>query len=197
MNRWFWLFCCLLGFFPREAPAEEGVIPGNQVLVSTEEMYRRWAKHRPEEVIAQGRKAVQYIQNNGESVFSEFNEPSKEEWWSDRPYFTPVMVMRCDEMRNVTHPVAQFYKILTQKGTVSKFVDVRGEHTFLELCQKLIRKSEPVWVKQYHYWPGTKEPVWMAVLGMPVPGTFYQIHLFYLTPEPDLERLNQLLLTNP
>ena len=36
----------------------------------------------------------------------------------------------------------------------------------------------------------------MAVLGLPVPDSPYQVHVFYITPNPDIEALDQLLLKN-
>ena len=172
---------------------ESDAMPWAVEQVSTQEMYLRWAKHSPEEIIAHAQKAVRYIQENGPSIFGEFNDPNSDQWWPGRPFFSPVMVMRCDELRLATHPIPKFYPTMIQPGFIKKFTDTRGEHTFFYLCAKLASQSKGAWTKQLHFWPGTQEPVWMAVLGLNIPGTPYQVHAFYITPQPDLEKLNQRL----
>ena len=172
---------------------KEKPIPGDKVRVSTEEMYARWAKYSPEEVIAHGKKATAAIQKDQKAAFAQFNDANNTTWWPERPFFTPIIVMSCEQERDLTHPIPSFRKQLLTSGVLKKFQDARGVHTFFFLCKKLKGKPNGVWVKQYHYWPGTKEPVWMAVMGMPIEDTDYVLQLFYITKNPDLKALNSLL----
>jgi len=163
-----------------------------EVDVSAQEMYAAFDKHGPQAVIAHGRKAVKYIQSGGD--LNVFNDGNNKDWWPDRPFFSPIIVMRCDELRDVTHPITIMREALLQPGMVKKFADLDGQKTFFILCRKVRGIPQGVWMFQRHFWPGTTEPLKLAVMLMPVKGTPYQLQLFYPTEKYTLKQLNRLLL---
>ncbi len=158
---------------------------------TTKEIYAAFAKKGPQAVIAHARKAANYIQKGGD--LNVFNEAHNQTWWPNRPFFTPVIVMRCDELRDVTHPIASMRPGLTQRNALRKFRDLDGQPTFHILCKKLPGNPRGLWLFQHHYWPDTKEPLQLAVLIWPIQGTPYQLQLFYPTTKYSLEQLNAFL----
>jgi len=162
-----------------------------EVNVTSAELYAAFAKKGPRSVIAHARKAADYIQKGGD--LGVFNIEKSEEWWPNYPFFSTIIVMRCDEERDVTHPIDALREGLTQRNVVRKFRDVDGQATFHILCNKIPGYPKGLWLFQRHYWPETKDPVHMAVLLLPVEDTPYQIQAFYLTEEYTAEELNQML----
>ena len=186
------LFLLFLSALPFGLAAEERV-PSDLKRVTPAEMYAKWGKHSPREVVAHAKKALAHIAEQGKGGLAAFNYDGDRSWWPNRPYFTPVIVMRCDELRDVTHPVESFHKFVTTPGIFRKYADKRGKNTFLDLCRRLPDHPEGLWVRQFALWPGVKEPVWMGVLAIQVPDTPYQLHLFYVTDKWSEKALNALL----
>ncbi len=162
-----------------------------KVDVSAKEMYAAFAKKGPKAVIDHGRLAAQYIQEGGD--LEVFNDGYNKTWWPNRPFFTPIIVMRCDELRDVTHPIDAMRAGLTQRNMAKKFRDLDGQPTFFLLCKRLRGNPEGLWMFQRHYWPGTKAPLRLGVLLLPVKGTPYQLQIFYPTQTYTLSQLNALL----
>ena len=167
-------------------------LPHDHVKLTAEQMYQQWSLVTPADILHHAQEAAKHIHRNREQAFKEFNDASNPQWWPNPPFFSPVIVMRCDELRDVTHVYPEFLKSFSQPGVIRKFADTRGKHTFFDMCVKLKQRPDrPVWLSQLHFWPGVEGPVWMAVLGDPVKGTPYVIQGFYITANPDIKKLNR------
>lgn len=130
--------------------------------------------YTPKSVIAQAREEARFLAQKGEAglqAYMTMNDHS----WKNGPIAPPMTVMHCDEMRSAAFFLPEAFKALSTPGSLKKFQDAKGQHTFFNLCKKVHGEAQAAWVIQHHFWVGCKGPLRMGVLGVKVPGTPYMI----------------------
>jgi len=148
--------------------------------------YQAFSKYSPKDVVAFAQKARDHILKDGKAALADFNKIGPYTFESF-PYSPPMTVLRCDEMRGETFFLEQMYKEVTSPDYLKKFVDAKGEHTFVKLCSKVRGGSNAAWVMQEHFWIGCDGPLTMGVLLLRVPGTPYFLQSSLTTDKYKLE----------
>ena len=179
----------LIGFSELGFAAEP--LAYDQPKISAAAMYQKWASVQSSDIVAHAKKAAAAVLQNREKAFAQFSDPYNQTWWPNPPFFSPVFVIRCDEMRVLTHIYPSFLAQYGKHDAMIHFKDLKGKHSFFDLCTEVLKHpNQPQWSQQYHFWPGASEPVWMHLLAYPVKGTPYAIQAYYVTPNLDFSAPN-------
>jgi len=161
------LLILLMALVPTALWAEEKPL-------ETKACYQAFEKYNPKFVVDFANKAKKHILEKGEAGFKDFNQVGPLTFES-YPYSPPIVIIRCDQMRVETFFFEKMRPQLQEPGSLKKFVDVNGQHTFVKLCSKLRGSVQAAWEMQKHYWVGCNGPVEMGMLLMKIPGTPYAV----------------------
>ncbi len=173
-----------------------------------EVIYDYFAKYSPQDIVEYAEEAVQYFSKvapktigltkkeeeriMGEELKKFYQQPSKFKR-KNNPWYPSAIVQRCDEGRVVAHPVAAFFPIMSQKGFIKKYKDVKGKKVGDILCKKIKSNTKGIWQMQFQWWPLTDKPMDMGFFMIRIPNTPYEIQAFYPTKQYTEKQLNDLL----
>lgn len=173
---------------------------------TAQQIYDFFAQYSPNDVVEYAAEAVKYFgkiapnsvtlsvkeeeQVMGKAL-KEFNEKPRKYQWSHLPFTPSIVVQRCDEGRVVAHPIPDFFPIMSQKGFIKKYKDVKGRKIGVILCQETNEKG--AWALQHQWWPLTDEPLDMGFFMIRIPGTPYEIQSFYPTQKYSEAQLKKLI----
>lgn len=116
-----------------------------------------------------------------EEVLRQFHQLQTTFKVGKEPLHPFIVLLRCDEFRIVAHPIPEFFAVMSQKGFIKLYKDVKGKKIGVDLCEKVLQKPQGVWGFQNQWWPQTDLPLSMGVFTMSVPNSNYQVQSYYPT----------------